>query len=201
MEIKIVLDNLRKRHIKAEYFADRSELIECILKETIEDKTVGFGGSITLEELGLYEILKASGKEVYWHWKVNPEQRLEILHKAKSTDAYFSSSNAITLDGRLVNIDGNANRVSSMIFGPKKVFIIIGRNKIANDLDDAINRIKTVACPNNARRLGRKVPCALTNQCADCISLDRMCSVTTIIEGNIPTIDMRVYLLDEVIGY
>ncbi len=201
MDIDIVIENLRKRRINAESFSDRAKLVNYILTETQNDKTIGFGGSLTLEELGLYDILKETGKEVFWHWKVEPEERLDILHKAQNTDSYFSSTNAITLDGRLVNIDGNGNRVSSMIFGPKKVFIIIGKNKIAKDLDDAINRVKTVVCPNNARRLVRKVPCAITNECSDCKGIERMCNVTTIIEGNIPTIDMRVCLVDECLGY
>lgn len=100
-----------------------------------------------------------------------------------------------------MNIDGNANRVASMIFGPKKVFIIAGENKIANDLDSALNRIKTIACPQNARRLERNLPCAVTGQCTDCRSDERMCNVTTIIEGNIPTTDIRICIVGENLGY
>ncbi len=201
MNIDTLIRNLRGRKFKAEYFTNRDELVKYIMNETSDDEKIGFGGSVTLEELGLYEKLVNEGKEVFWHWKVEPGKRFEMLKKAQQVDAYFSSANAITIDGRLVNIDGNANRVSSMIFGPKKVVIIAGENKIVENLDSAIERIKTVACPKNAVRLGRKLPCAVTGKCADCRSDERVCNVTTIIEGNIPTTDIMVCIVAGNLGY
>ena len=201
MSIDNLIKNLRIRRFKAEFFVDRDELFKYIMKEINEDEKIGFGGSKTLDDLGLYEKFIDQGKEVFWHWKTEPNERLEVLKKAQHVDSYFSSTNAITLDGRLVNIDGNANRVASMIFGPKKVFIIAGENKIANDLDSALNRIKIIACPQNARRLERNLPCAVTGQCTDCRSDERMCNVTTIIEGNIPTTDIRICIVGENLGY
>jgi len=201
MNLESIKTNFIKRNIKSEVFYKEEDIINYI-KELIKDaKTVGIGGSITIEQLGLYEIFKEEEKEIFWHWKVEPEKRNEILKKASSSNIYFSSSNAIVEDGRLVNIDGNGNRVSSMIFGPDKVVIIAGKNKIVPNIDAALKRIKEEACPLNARRLNRDTPCAITGKCNDCKGVNRMCNVTTIIEGHLPSVDIEVLLIDKDLGY
>ena len=112
------------------------------------------------------------------------------------------STNAITREGKLVNIDGNANRVASMIYGPKKILLIIGKNKFTETVDKALDRIKTVVCPKNAQRLKRTIPCAKTGKCVNCYSPQRMCNVTTIIEAKPGLIsEMHLLLVDEELGY
>lgn len=200
MNIEKVIENLKKREIEAYHFESRSELEKFLENEVDDAKTIAFGGSMTLKTLGLYEKFSEMGKEVIWHWETAPEKRKEALKKASNADIYFSSSNAITQDGRLVNIDGNGNRVAAMAFGIPKVIIIAGKNKICQDLDSAIKRIKQEACPQNAKRLGLNVPCAVAS-CVDCRSKERMCRVTTIIEGCPNMSKMIVCLLDEDLGF
>ena len=199
--IQDVMKNLSERKINSKYFENREELIEELLKEISIEELVAIGGTSTVESLGIYDKLCDRGNDVLWHWKVEPEKRMELFKKALFSDVYLTSCNALTQDGKIINIDGNGNRVAAMFFGPKKVRIICGLNKIAKDYDDAMNRIKTVACPQNARRLERKTPCAVTENCSDCKSPDRMCTVTTIIEQKPPFVDFEVYILNENIGY
>lgn len=201
MDINNIISNLKKRRIEALYFENKESVISQILSEINYHETIAIGGSVTIDSLGLYDTLKEKGNNVLWHWKVPKEDRMELLKKAIFSDFYLTSCNALIEDGRIVNIDGTGNRVAAMFFGPKKVRIIVGINKIAKDYDSAIERIKTVACPKNARRLDRKTPCASQDKCFDCKGEDRMCMVTTIIESKPPTIDFKVYIVGEELGY
>lgn len=200
-KFEVLAKNLKKRNIDSKFFEDRDELRRELINEISSDEVVGIGGSMTVEDLGLYDDLINRGNKVLWHWKAPVEERMNVLREAIFSDVYLSSANAITEEGRIINIDGVGNRVAAMFFGPKKVRIICGINKICKDYDDAINRIKTEACPNNARRLNRSVPCAAVDKCMDCKSEERMCMVTSIIEAKPPTIDFKVYILNEEIGY
>jgi hypothetical protein len=196
-----IIGALKKRNIPAEIFNTKEELKLHLLEEINKDEKVAIGGSISVEELGLYDELINRGQNVLWHWKVAPEKRVELLKEAIFSDIYLCSTNAITEDGKLINTDGTGNRVASMFFGPKKVRIIIGKNKIAKDYDSAMSRIKEVACHKNAIRLGRKTPCASAPKCLDCKSAERMCTVTTIIEAKPPMVDFKVYLVNDNLGY
>jgi len=146
-KVKSVIENLEKRKIKAQYFDTKEAVIKAVLEETTDDQVVGIGGSMTIKELNLHEILKEEGKEIHWHWLVEPEKRSEVRQKAANADVYFTSTNALTEAGELVNIDGIGNRVSAMYYGPKKVIVICGTNKITTDIASAIERIKKEACP------------------------------------------------------
>lgn len=170
--------------------------------EIIGKGSVGFGGSITVQDMQLYELLKQRGNGVYWHWKTVPELRSAVFKAAREADVYVASANAVLEDGRIVNIDGNGNRVTCLINGPETVIYIIGKNKLAKDLDDGIARIKREACPQNAKRLGLATPCAANGKCKDCSAAQRMCNVTTIIER--PTgmqKEVHVLLVNEELGY
>lgn len=196
-----VMTSLQQRKIPVEIFNTKEDLKNHLLNEINLKEKVGIGGSMSIEELGIYDDLINRNQPVLWHWKVEPEKRASLLKEAIFSDVYLSSTNAITEDGRLINIDGNGNRVAAMFFGPKKVRVIIGKNKIATDYDSAIERIKEVACHKNAIRLNRKTPCASAPKCLDCKSNDRMCNITTIIEGKPPMMDFKVYLVNEDLGY
>lgn len=193
---------LKGRHIDADYAVSAEQAREKVSAMVSNNSTVGIGGSITVKELDLESLLLNKDCVVFWHWHgANQEEQDAIRRKAMNADVYICSSNALTLDGKLVNIDGTGNRVSSMVFGPRRVIIIVGINKLTENLHTAIERIKTKAAPANARRLNIKTPCAETNQCSDCSSPHRMCNVTTIIEGKPGSIEMNVLIVGEKLGY
>lgn len=190
---------LEKNGFKVKTFNNSNEVKNAVLENIKLDDSVGIGGSMTISELSLYEELKSRGNEVYWHWKA--EDKKSELEKAINTKVYLTSTNALTMDGKLVNIDGTGNRVASMIFGHKEVFIIVGKNKISDNYEEAIQRINTVACPKNAERLNLSTPCRYTGKCNDCDSPGRMCGVETIIHRNPKGTSINIYLVDEVLGY
>lgn len=168
--------------------------------EIIGRDSVGFGGSVTLEEIGLYDALCAAGNDVYslWHSDDPAQARTAAAH----ADCYVSSANALSKDGIIINIDGYGNRVAATFQGPRRVIFVIGRNKIAEDLESGVRRAKDVASPLNAKRLGKKTPCVAAGKCMDCNSPERICKVTTLMEGPSHHVEQaHVILVDEDLGY
>ena len=166
-----------------------------------EADSVGFGGSVTVREMGIYEDLQAMNRHPHWHWK-NDEPKPEVFALAAASDVYLTSSNAITADGCLVNIDGTGNRVGAMIAGPKEVIVVAGANKLVDgNIAQAIARIKAVACPQNARRLGLNTPCGLQGKCDAANCEKGMCNVTSIIERPVGGHKITLVLVDEELGY
>ena len=158
------------------------------MREAEGAESVGWGGSETIKEIGVRAQLEKSGKEIRDH-------RTDM-------DLFLVSANALTADGRIVNIDGNGNRVAASVYGPKRVVYVIGRNKIVEGgLDDAVARIKACACPPNARRLGRRTPCALTGRCGDCDSPDRMCKVMAVFDRKPTGLSALAVVVDADLGY
>ncbi len=201
-DVDKILKALKERHINAQYVENAEQAREKVSAMVSNNSTVGIGGSVTVQELDLENLLLNKDCIVFWHWHgTNQEEQDAIRRKAMNADVYICSSNALTHDGRLVNIDGTGNRVGAMVFGPRRVIIIVGVNKLTENLDTAMERIKTKACPPNARRLKKKTPCAETDQCHDCSSPQRMCNVTSIIEGKPGSIDMNVLIVGEELGY
>lgn len=199
--VKNTIGSLGKNKIPVQYFEDEEKAIDFLLQEIEPENSVGIGGSITIFDLGLHQILKDRGNKVYFHWlETKPEDADSTRLIASRADVYLTSTNALTEKGQLVNIDGIGNRVTSMIYGPKKVIIVCGTNKIVKTVDEAIERIKNNAY-KNSRRLKLNTPCAITGKCNDCDSPQRMCSVTTIIERKPTKTDLRVVLIDKELGY
>ena len=164
--------------------------------------SVSWGGSMTLEEIGLIEDLKKSDYTVYDRMLAKtPEERAELYSDVVCCDYYFMSSNAITLDGQLVNIDGFGNRVACLITGPKNVVIIAGMNKVVKDVDTAIDRVHNQAAPPNALRLGLKLPCAKYGRCVDCLDESCMCCQTVITRKSRIPGRIKVILVGEELGY
>ncbi len=190
IDYEALVKALKSRRFLPEVFDTAQEAKAAALK-IIGSKSVGIGGSATVRDLGLAEALQANGNEVYWHWLAAKEAKQAARDKALAADVYMCSSNALTADGRLVNIDGTGNRAAGLIYGPHEVVVILGKNKIAGSLDEAIERIKRDACPQNARRLGLDTPCAKTGQCYDCRTEARMCNVTFILEA--PTRPVKAF--------
>ena len=201
-DVERTLKALKERRIDADYVDTADQVREKISKMVPDNSTVGIGGSITVQDLDLENLLLNKGCMVFWHWHgANQEEQDAIRRKAMNADIYICSSNAITKDGKLVNIDGTGNRVAAMSFGPRKVIVIVGLNKLTDNLDEALDRIKTKACPPNARRLGKNTPCAEVDKCLDCKSPQRMCNITSIIEGKPGSTDMTVIIVGEEFGY
>lgn len=177
---------------------------EYVMAEAADAKSVGFGGSVTIGAIGLRDMMAEAGKEILRHGdpKWSPGEKLEIMRRELASDLFLLSANAITIDGRIVNIDGNGNRVAASIFGPAKVIFVAGRNKIVDGgIDEAIARIKAEACPKNCIRLAKKTPCAVTGQCIDCDSPDRICKVTVVLERRPSQTPTHVVLVDEDLGF
>lgn len=194
MDFAKITANLEKHRFTVSRFATGNEAAEH-LAAAIKGEEVGFGGSVTLQELGLYDRL-AEHNRVYWHW-VDPDERFRV----GVFTIYLSSVNAIAETGEIVNIDGSGNRVAATIFGPKKVYFIAGKNKIRPDLATAIDRARNVASPLNAKRLERKTPCIVDGKCHDCNSPERICGVMAIhTRPMLSAAHTEVVLIDEEYG-
>lgn len=176
-EITKSLQALEKNGFHTHAFETIDQLREFILNEIPVSKSVGFGGSHSItDDIDLYNVMKDHGYTVYHHGFVPPEERGRMMQKALMADVYFTSSNAVTENGKIFNIDGAGNRVAAICFGPDVVYILVGANKFVKDEAAAVERVKSVACPQNAKSLSRKTPCAMTGNCTDCNSPDRICA-------------------------
>ena len=190
-----VKQNLETRGFSVRTFATAAEAA-AYLNEAIDGKTVGFGGSVTLKDMGLYELL-GSHNEVHWHWVNGQEER----KTAMGTQVYLSSANGLAETGEIINIDGSGNRVASTLYGHEKVYLVIGRNKLAPTYDEALWRARNIAAPKNAQRLGRKTPCAVKgDRCYDCKSPDRICRGLVVLWGPMMGMETEVILVDEDLG-
>ena len=190
-----VKKNLEDRGFSVRTFATAAEAA-AYLNEAIDGKTVGFGGSVTLKDMGLYELL-GSHNEVHWHWVNGPEER----KAAVQTQVYLSSANGLAETGEIINIDGGGNRVASTLYGHEKVYLVIGRNKLAPTYDEALWRARNIASPKNAQRLGRKTPCAVKgDRCYDCKSPERICRGLVVLWGPMMGMETEVILVDEDLG-
>ena len=172
------------------------------LNEKIDGVSVGFGGSVTLQELGLYDSL-SKHNTIHNHWRA-PQGRTpdEVRAAAMNTEVYLTSANALAETGELINIDGTGNRVASTLFGHKKVYFVIGRNKLSPSYDEALWRARNIAGPKNAQRLGRKTPCAVNgDKCYDCGSPERICNALVVLWRPMTGCETEVVLVDGELGY
>ena len=190
--------NLERRGFRVHRFASGAEAAE-FLVQTLHGTSIGIGGSVTIDTLGVYDRLCGSN-EVFWHWKNHAPETRERAGKAET---YLCSANGVSENGEIVNIDGFGNRVAGTIYGPERVFLVVGRNKIAPDLTGAIDRTRNIAAPLNARRLNRHTPCAVGEpRCRDCRSPEKICGVMTVFFMPPTSIkEFHVILVDEDLGY
>ena len=194
--------NLEKRNIEL-IFLEKKELLEEKIGEFItKGDTVTFGGSTTLEETGILDFFRRGNYNFLDRNACKTrEEKDEIYRKAYLADHYFLSANAVTLDGEIMNVDGYGNRISAMTFGPKQVFIVIGINKLVNNLKEAEDRIKIYAGPMDAKKLDKKTPCVSTGECMDCKSPDRICNKYLVYRREPIPNRMKVILINEILGY
>lgn len=197
------VENLNKHGFKALLFSDASQARTYILKTISDYESFGFGGSDTTRSLDIIEPLKQRQKVVYDHWEKNlsPEASLDIRRNQSACDCFFCSANAISITGEIVNVDGVGNRTNAMSFGPRKVVIVAGINKLTMDIQTALQRVKTVAGPMRAKSLGMQTPCAETGICTDCNSPQRICRITTILHRKPMLTDMTVIIINEALGF
>ena len=197
------VEALRQNGFTAVYCKSSQEAHDYIMREAADAQTVGFGGSRTIVDLGVQEKLEEEGREILNHSVpgLTPEEKMAIMRRQLTCDLFLASANAITLAGSLVNIDGNGNRVAALTFGPKKVIVVAGRNKLVDgDTAAAIQRVKNWASPPNARRLNCNTPCAKTGFCSNCSSPERICRITTVIDRKPRVMDFRVVIVNEDLG-
>ncbi len=196
----LLSEKLNKLGYKTSIFKTANEAV-VYLNEQIDSKTVGFGGSVTLDQIGLYPAL-STHNEVLWHqYAKDSIDSLKIREKAITADIYISSVNAIAETGEIINIDGNCNRVASTMYGHEKVYLVVGKNKLAPDYDSALWRARNIAAPLNAKRLNKKTPCAVSGKCHNCQSPDRICSALTVFWSKPLRNDIEVVLIEEDLGY
>lgn len=201
--IRRTMDNLRLNRMKPYFVESREELYDVIRGLIGEDKLITSGGSMTLKDSGVTELLMNEFGDVYLDRSKGktPDEVGEIFRKAFVSDTFFASSNAITEDGELYNVDGNGNRVSAMIFGPKQVIVVAGVNKIVKDLAEAKARVEKIAAPKNTVRLSCDTPCAKTGECMHCHSPARVCcSYVTLAHQRVPD-RIKVIIVNEELGY
>lgn len=200
---KKAIEKLVAHDFKAIYVRTKEEAIQEIWKQVTPGQKIGVGGSLTVRGLGILEKLEGEGYTIYDHWKpgLSQEKLFEIRKSQMTSDLFLSSINAITLNGELVNIDGIGNRVNSTNFGPGKVVLVAGYNKIVDDVQEGIKRIKNIAAPLNARRLNIDVPCAKVGRCVDCNSPNRICRVIVIYERKPLLTDILIILVGEELGF
>ena len=196
MNLVKTMDNLSRRGFKVTHFETGAQAADYVAGQ-VHGCSVGMGGSMTLQALGLYEKL-GEDNTVYWHWKV---PGAETLRAAALADVYLSSANAVSEDGEIFNIDGNGNRLAGTLYGHKKVYILAGSNKIEPDFDSALARARNVAAVKNCARFGKKTPCQVDGTCHDCGSVERICHALAVLWGPMGGMETEVILIDEEFGF
>jgi L-lactate utilization protein LutB len=194
---------LAKNNFGSSYVKNRQEAAEKVLSLIPAGATIGVGGSWTLTELGVLDELEKRGHTIYNHNLpgLPADEVLALRHAELACDVFLCSANAITLDGKLVNVDGVGNRVAAMIFGPKQVIVVAGVNKIVRNVDEAERRIEMLAAPLNNKRLSRPNPCTTAGMCMDCQGPTRICNITTIIRKRPPATPMQIIVVGEELGF
>lgn len=197
-----VIKNLEKRNMEGYYFEDSKSCVSAIINMIPEGSKISWGGSMTLEETGLMDALRQKDYNLIDRTLAkNEKESRELYAKAVMSDYFFMSTNAMTYDGELVNIDGKGNRVSCLIQGPSHVFILVGRNKLTATVESAYERIRNVASPANAIRLERDLPCGLTGRCHNCLSNECFCNQIVITRRNGQVGRIKIFLINEDLGY
>jgi len=201
--IEKLIKSLRKRNIAGYSVNKKSELIELIKELIPKGSTVGCGDSVTLEQTGVFDLLRNGDYTFYDKHKpgLTKEEKRELYIKNFSADTFITGTNAITRNGKLYNIDGNGSRVAPMLYGPEQIIIVAGMNKIVKDEDAAIKRARQVAAPLDAKRLKKDTPCVKKGKCVDCSHKQRICNDFVLITGQFTEDRIKVIIVDKDLGY
>jgi hypothetical protein len=206
-KVNKTLAALRNNKFNAIYVIDREQALQKVLELLASRAVIGAADSLTLKQIGVFRESERRGFKLFWPFdeRVPKSERRDVARKALLTDVFLTSSNALTMDGKIVNVDASGNRVAGMIFGPKKAIIVVGVNKIVENVEKALERIRNVAAPLNAKRIWEErgwelLPCVKAGRCVDCDAENRICNVTTIIEKKPRAIDITVVIVGEKLG-
>lgn len=197
-----IIQNLNKRQIEGYYCKDKASAIQKALELIPKGSSIGYGGSMTIIESGLMDALENDNYKLIKRENANTsEEQRKMYGEICTSDFFLMGTNAITLDGELINIDGRGNRVAFLCFGPQNVLILTGMNKVVSNVEAGIKRVRDIAAPPNGIRLNKQTPCALTGRCGDCYSPDCMCGQLVITRrSGIPN-RIKVILIGEELGY
>ena len=197
MNVEKTVKNLKLRGFEVNFFENKEAAADYLTSQ-IKNTTVGIGGCLTADQMGLYDKLCKAGNDVAWHWRT---PGWETLEKENAAEVFISSANAIAETGEILNIDGRGNRLAGLVFGKKRVYIIAGTNKLCPDFDSALSRARNTAAVKNVRRFPNETPCKIDGKCHDCRVPDRVCNALMVLWG--PMMDMEkveVILIDEELG-
>lgn len=198
---KTLLKNLKSRHFDAYYCDTKADALAKALELIPEGSSVGWGGVMSAHEIGLIQALKDGNYQAIDRDALPPERRDEAARACLSADFFLTSANGLSMDGEMVNIDGNGNRVAAIIYGPKNVLVIAGMNKVCDSLEDAITRARTVAAPMNQQRFTSPNPCGVTGICADCKSETCICNHIVITRHTRPVGRIKFIIVGEDLGF
>ncbi len=200
---QLLIRNLQSRHFEAYYCANMEEALAKALELIPKGATVGWGGALSAQQIGLMDALNAGEYQTIDRDKApTPELRTEAMRSCLLSDVFITGANALSLDGQMVNIDGNGNRVAAIVYGPKSVVVIAGMNKVVDTLEDAVRRARTVAAPTNKQRFAAlQTPCEITGSCANCKSDGCICNQILITRNCSPAGRIKFVLVGEELGF
>ena len=204
LRAQTIIKGLEKRNMEGVFCETKEDALAKALSYIEEGSSVTWGGSMSISEIGLMDAVKNGNYEIIDRSVAkNYDEQREIFSKAVLADYYLMSSNAITLDGKLINIDGTGNRVACLTYGPKNVIMIVGMNKVVNDVEDGIKRVRNFASPPNTLRLGLKTPCSMTGRCGDCYGDTCICSQIVVTRRQSAAMRgrIKIILVGESLGY
>ena len=198
---QVLVKNLQARHFDAFYCANKEEALKKALELIPEGSSVGWGGAMTCEQIGLMEALKAGNyRAMDRSLAKSPEERDQMMREMLLADVFLTGANGLSMDGQMVNIDGTGNRVAAIIYGPKSVIVVAGMNKVMDNLEDAMQRARTVAAPLNQQRFQLPNPCTATGSCGNCKNETCICNQIIITRNCRPQGRIKFVLVGEDLG-
>ena len=198
---KILVKNLQSRHFEAYYCADKEEALKKALELIPEGASVGWGGAMSCEQIGLMDALKAGNyREMDRSLAETPEEREQMMHDMLRADVFLTGANGLSLDGQMVNIDGLGNRVAAIVYGPKNIIVVAGMNKVEDTLEAAVTRARTVAAPSNNQRFDNDNPCSVTGTCGNCKNVACICNHIVVTRHCRPAGRIKFILVGEDLG-
>ena len=201
-QAKSIIKNLEKRNMTAYYCESKDACCKKVLEIIGNGKSVSWGGTMSMKQCGIAEALAENSTLTILDRAKQPADKMkEFFKEVSACDYYIMGTNAITLDGELVNIDGNGNRLASLIFGPEHVIVIAGMNKVSTDVPEALHRVRNIASPPNTVRLGKNTPCAADGRCHDCMSPDCICNQIVITRRSREKERIIVLLVNDNLGF
>lgn len=200
---QVLVKNLQSHHFEAYYCSDKAEALAKALELIPEGSSVGWGGALSAQQIGLIDALNAGNYNTIDRDKAaNPAERVKLMKQCLTADVFITGANALSMDGQMVNIDGNGNRVAAIVYGPDSVVVIAGMNKAVDTIENAVQRARTVAAPMNMQRFAAlQTPCQVTGQCANCKSGDSICNQLLITRNSKPAGRIKIILVGEELGF